>query len=387
MRQTGWRPLLLLLVLFLSSSIAAEDPPIGVLLRKDPTTLDVQTTGSSLFLVWGPEEEAILSTDAHRITFSGSQAQLGQWRFEARPFRLRSSGNSPTRVAGNRYEGWIEFLPTTGQKAGWQVVNRVPLERYLLGVLPREMPASFPPAALEAQAIAARTYALYQIVTRAPGTRVHLFSDVRSQVYGGVTQSIQEMEQAVAGTRGQVLFYQGKIFEAFYHSTCGGYTQSALAAFGGPDLPTLQPVPCGFCKDSRYYTPWRFSLTRADVQRILKPICKEYRLKLGKVQAILPVERGPGQHAAYLRIDHDHGSFEVDAALFREACRQLRLDGPRSTAFRCRQEGAGFLLEGVGWGHGVGLCQFGASGLAKQGLNAQEILQHYYPGSQVVELW
>ena len=99
---------------------------------------------------------------------------------------------------------------------------------------------------------------------------------------------------------------------------------------------------------------------------------------------LVPVDPGPGGHAAFLRVEHEHGRFEVDTIRFRL---KLLREIP-SPAFAIRREGSGFVLEGRGYGHGVGMCQFGANGLARDHhWSAARILAHYYPGTQLLQLW
>jgi len=156
-----------------------------------------------------------------------------------RGVRLQARGGL-VRHGARRYRGVIDLVPAGGRV---DVVNTVPSESYLQGVLPGEMPASWgddTPAALQAQAVAARTYALSHL---APGRWFDLYDDTRSQVYIGVDGEDRRANAAVAATRGQVLVYGGRLIDAFYSSTSGGHTESSANAFGGAPVPYLRGVP------------------------------------------------------------------------------------------------------------------------------------------------
>ncbi|MFQ5655783.1 MAG: SpoIID/LytB domain-containing protein, partial [Planctomycetota bacterium] len=194
----------LLLFLWARPALANDGPIVGVLLARGEADLAVGSPQQALRV----EAEGLFETlprGLHTLQFAGAISGIGSLRFAARPFRFRAGAGEPTQVGDRRYEGWIEVLPGKtgkGDARRWRVVNRLPLEQYLLGVLPREMSAStFPAAALEAQAIAARTYALYHIFTSPRGERVHLRADSRSQVYGG-RDPHPAVTRAVERTRG-----------------------------------------------------------------------------------------------------------------------------------------------------------------------------------------
>ena len=144
-------------------------------------------------------------------------------------------GGAPLDVAGKPYRGQI-VVSVTGKKL--DAVNDVPLEQYLAGVVPREMPAAWPAEALKAQAVAARSYALAHRLTGKP---YDLYADVRSQVYGGIQGEDARATAAIAATAGQVMLHGGKVVDALFHSTSGGRTVSAAEAFGA-DVPYLVSV-------------------------------------------------------------------------------------------------------------------------------------------------
>ena len=258
------------------------------------------------------------------------------------------------------------------------VTNVLPLEEYLLGVVGAEMPLSWPAAALQAQAIIARTYALYQKLN---GRQRHfdVYDTTASQVYQGTTHENKQARAIIQSTRGMVLFYQNSIFKAFFHSTCGGHTANARQVFAYADISPLGGRQCPYCRASPYYQ-WEY---RADIARLHR-LMLDLKLKLPFVgMAIHKQDR----HGRVLTIQIYFGKGRrttIPASIIR---RHLGNSKIRSTLFTIAPAENGILFCGKGWGHGVGLCQFGAKIMAAKGCNALEILQFYYPGAGIYRLW
>ncbi len=311
--------------------------------------------------------------------------------YDGQQFRVRADGAPYTEVGGRRYEGWIEFtwIPDAEGTGSWRMVNRLPMERYLAGVLAGEM-TSAEPAALQAQAIAARTFALYQMLTRSPGARIHVDASIRSQKYVGGKQDSAILD-AVQSTRGEVLFHQGRLFKSQYHSTCGGHTAGGSATFGTPNIKTLTSVRCTYCRNERFTKKgWSCSIPEKEIRNVIKRVAAAppYNIALGRISKIEPVDKQKGGHATYVKITHSGGHFELDATEFRN---RLLFDGGfrdlRSTSFAITKQGDAFHFTGHGFGHGVGMCQRGAMRAAVEGLDAIQILKFYYRGADVVQLW
>lgn len=376
----------------------SHGPTIKVLLLDDLERLTVRALdGSTLGLQVG-EEISQLSGE-EELRFRGDAATVAGREVSGARFWIwgetAAEGERLTRVEDRVYEGVLELNPPRRPGGRWILVNRLPLERYLLGVVPGEMDPwappgkkpKFPDDALRVQTVAARTYALYQILARGTGARYHVTADSRSQVYKGYNLHPRVVD-AVASTRGVVLTYEGKLFESFYHSTCGGATADASAVFGGVSLAPLAPTRCGYCKQSKHFQ-WESEISEREIRAALARFLDEHQVQIGRLAAIEPLDRGPGGHASYVRIRHAKGSFELDATVFRELLLAEGESGVRSTSFECRAEpdGAQFHFAGRGWGHGVGMCQWGAKGLADEGAGWRDILAHYYPRSVLTPLW
>jgi len=239
------------------------------------------------------------------------------------------------------------------------------------------MPASWPREALKAQAVAARTYVLFYCLDRA-ASEYDVTSTVDDQMYSGGTPQPSVFE-AVRQTSGQVLLYNGCLFPAFYHSTCGGSTDTPGRALGKPEYDFIGDTPCKWCSASKNFS-WTERLSAAELAA---------RLKKGGVKIVPPVREivptallSDGEHAA--KIIHADGEVTLSMANFR------RLVGRglvRSGRFECRLSGSVFIFTGHGSGHGAGLCQYGARGQAMAGKGYREILSYYYHNVRIGRLY
>jgi stage II sporulation protein D len=234
------------------------------------------------------------------------------------------------------------------------------------------MPNHWKPEALKAQAICVRTFALYLKGIGVNINSLHL-------AYRGTKKETPELKRIVAQTRGIVMLYKGDLFPAYFHSTCGGHTEDANLVFGKDGIPPLRGVKCDYCKDSKYYQ-WKREISKQELE---KGIRKAYP-SLKDVWEVRPLGRGPGRHISQVEIKYASGSQRMNANEFRLLVGQNHL---LSTAFEVADGGKTLKFSGKGWGHGVGLCQYGAGGMAENGSTWQEILKKYYPGVELVKIY
>ena len=265
-----------------------------------------------------------------------------------------------------------------------RAVNALDLQYYLLGVVGAEMPAYFDEEALAAQAVACRTFALYALERARKASRKRVFAATTGfQVYKGVGAETRSIRKAVMRTRGQALSWRGGLFSSYFHSTCGGHTASSKEALGVTSIAPLAGVACGACSYGRF-TNWSSVLEAGQLHLVAREYLEKNHpeLQLGEVQELEVAERSADGRALSLRLRHSLGVFEWRADRF-------RFPGTLpSTAFTPGRTGSGgWALRGSGFGHGVGLCQVGAGGLARDGLDYREILLHYYPGSELTEAY
>ncbi|APD09617.1 MULTISPECIES: SpoIID/LytB domain-containing protein [Thermus] len=265
-------------------------------------------------------------------------------------------------LEGRPYRGGVRLLAQGGKLL---VVNLVLLEDYLLGVLPGEMPEGFPPEALKAQAVLARTFAVNRLNPKAP---YDLCASELCQVYLGFAAEKPRYAQAVAATRGQVLSFGGKAISALYHADSGGMTAGSEEVFQVA-LPYLRPRPDPYARGPK--SAWRVAVPKERAEKALRSLGYTPRGE----EAPQVLERTPSGRAWRVRLL----GVEVQGP---EAGRLLRLMGlPSALA-----EFQGFEAVGRGAGHGVGLSQWGAKGMAEAGFDHREILGHYFPGTFLSEL-
>jgi len=286
-------------------------------------------------------------------------------------------------------------ISADGQKLA--VINALGIEKYLAGVIGAEMPSYWESQALKAQTIAARTYCLF-IKNR---FGVNRSWDVRksqaNQVYGGVTAETATIRRAVNLTGGQVMectLENGKktIFPAYYSSTCGGHTESSYNTFGD-FYPTLNGVKCPHCKEvsQKKYLSW--GPVKFDQQQTTEKLFSRYPKlsELEKIKSIEPsssVSPSRSGRVTSVRLIGENGK---DSYLRGEDLR-LTIDptGKRIKSTLCKismEDGQYCFKEGKGFGHGVGMCQYGTQAMARKGADFQEILQFYYPGMSLKKLY
>jgi stage II sporulation protein D len=259
-----------------------------------------------------------------------------------------------------------------------QIVNVVDLEAYLSSVVPREMSARWPPAALEAQSICARTYVLQRSDPRRP---YDLVPSELDQVYEGIASELPSSTAAVNATTGQVLKFGGAFARVAYSSCCGGHTEAAAEAWGGTPLPYLQGVVCTTCSDSPNYH-WATVIA-------LDTVAERYGFilaSIGELQDVRITERDPSGRARAFELVAARGSNVVQGGAFRRAIGSRALPSLLVTKLQRMSSQETLAVEGAGLGHGVGLCQWGARGMALDGRAAYEILAFYFPGASVDDL-
>lgn len=243
-------------------------------------------------------------------------------------------------------------------------INDVDLEDYLLSVVPSEMPGSWPLEALKAQAIAARSYALSNI-----GKNSSSGFDVKAtnedQVYNGVSSEQENTNRAVAETAGLVMRNQGKIVTAFFHSTSGGYTEVSENVWSKP-LPFLKSVP-DYDDESPHFA-WTRTLSTGDVATNMRKAGKD----VGSILAVMPVSRVPSQRVKQLLVAG------TDRTVFLTGEESRRIFALPSTNFNIGSAPDAYVFAGRGFGHGLGMSQWGAKKLASDGYNAAQILSYYY---------
>jgi stage II sporulation protein D len=276
-----------------------------------------------------------------------------------------------------KYRGGLEFCLEEGKLTAVNVLN---IEDYLRGVVPSEMPSDWPAEALKAQAVAARNYALQSVETTR-GATFNVYNTMTSQVYGGYDAETTAANKAVEGTRGTVMLSGGKTVSAFFHSSSGGFTENSEDVWSGR-LSYIRSKEDPYDKNSKHYN-WEVTYSAEQLRGKLAAA----GYKFSKVTDVIEVERtssdarvmvlavkGMGTDGKSLRVEIKNAD-KVRAAL-----------GLKSALFEFtnKYDSSGNLtvivFKGSGWGHGLGMSQYGARGMAQEGFDYKEILNYYYSG-------
>ncbi|MFK7895857.1 MAG: SpoIID/LytB domain-containing protein [Myxococcota bacterium] len=274
------------------------------------------------------------------------------------------------RVGERTYRGAIRVTTEAGRI---QVLNRVRLEDYVTSILGAEMSPSWPAQALQAQAVAARTYALHHAERRS-GEPWDVQATVASQVYRGISAESPETRAATQATAGEILTYKKAPILAVFHSTSGGQTATAGEVWG-EDHPYLRSVEVDE-EDDAPHTYWRSVFKGAGFESTLVAA----GLKVGRVSSVQVVARTGSGRVRALRIAGGRGVAQLEGDALRNLVGALAL---RSRLFDVRAVPDGFAFVGSGYGHGVGMSQWGARGMAERGDVYQRILARFYPGARL----
>ncbi len=290
---------------------------------------------------------------------------------------------------GRRYRGDVDLVPDNGTLA---VINRLDLEEYLRGVLPGEIGSRDPRdrAALQAQAVAARSYAAARMGERRP--LYDVTATVSDQVYGGQAVERAETDDAVRQTHGLVLTWGDRIITAPYHAHGGEVTAAPDEVFWKRGAePFLRPVNdrtasggC-FC-DVSGNRGWERRFTFDELRTLLAQYGREAGVSLtGDVRGVRVASRGPSGRVTALELETSAGRAILRGNDIRFVLRRDAAILP-STSFQLEVLGTALVLRGVGNGHGVGMSQWGAIGRARAGQDARAILAAYYPGTRLSPL-
>lgn len=305
----------------------------------------------------------------------GGQIAISKW--QASQIWLEPKGDGFIFIGDRWYRGRALLIPTG---KGITAVNFVDLEQYLYSVLGAEMAGDWPQEALKAQAVAARTYALYE--RQKSGNRIYDLGDSQGwQVYKGVATESPGTYAAVNATAGEVLTYNGQIILAAFHSASGGHTENVEDVWMEA-LPYLRGVP-----DYDMGTPgyqWRKTFSNNELSRRISGV--------GRIISMTPERTTPRGSIISMKVVGDAGTRIISGNDLRNAL------GLRSTRFRVFPQGvqagskgaakipSSFIIDGYGFGHAVGMSQWGAYKLAQHGIPYTSILAHYYRGASLAKI-
>ena len=296
---------------------------------------------------------------------------------------------------GKRYRGELIIVPVD---SGRLVVNRLSMDSYLRGVVPLEIgsrtDAEF--AAVQSQAVAARTYAYKHLN---PSRAFDMYSTVQDQVYGGVDAEKPQADSAITTTADVVVLYNGQPISTPYHSTCGGSTAAVTEVwYNQPDEPYLRPVSDRIPGSDHFYCDpsprfaWTQSYDAAGLRAVMEKYLAAYtnapKSGIGKITDIKEDGRTPSGRIRALSVQTETGTYSLRGNDIRFVLRDPKGAILNSTYFNFQEtkangEVSGLNIDGRGYGHGIGMCQWGAIGRARAGQNFRTILETYYPGTTI----
>ena len=365
-----------------------ENPPnIRILLHKNIKEIQIEI--NQPYSISDFKSDKLL---ANRDNLTKSVIYLKSGDFKTRPLTSDYSHNAPTtfvRADGNvsiftnhgfvklnksKYCGKLILVPNSNDK--FSILEEIGIEEYLPGVIEGEMPTMWSDDALQAQVIAARTYAIYK---RKINSDALYHINKLDLAYKGSYLNQIKTKEIVDKSRGTVMVYDWKLFPGYFHSTCGGHTEDINLVFNLKSIPPLSGVDCGYCNKSKFFH-WKKRLKKYEIQNRLNFT----KSKVKKIRNITAEKIGPGGHCSTIKIEHAGGTKRVNANDFRLIIGPNKL---RSTSCNIKNNGSSLIFEGSGWGHGVGLCQYGTQGMAKSGFKWYDILRHYYPEIDLVKIY
>lgn len=271
-------------------------------------------------------------------------------------------------IGNNKYYGDI-YIKQVDSKL--QIVNFVDIEKYLLGVVPYEMPSSFPLEALKAQTVIARSYAQTNINRKKKD--FDLYDDTRSQVYSGIPKSrLSNVEKAIKETKGEVITYNGRVIDALFHSYSGGYTASAKEVYGN-DIEYLKPVEDIYSKGvPMSVLTWTYLIPKSQLEK-----------EIGFIPLDYDIEYTESNRVKYIILYNEDRSLEkkYTGAEFR---RKYSTSKIKSTAYNINIENGDIKVVGSGYGHGVGFSQWSSKTMAEdEKMSYKDIINFFYTGVKI----
>lgn len=338
------------------------------------------------------QKELLHSQTSQTIYVRPSQSgiRFGKHRLNLNNLEIRPATAQPSIWLNDHlYHGRVRLhRKTNGRLAA---VNVVAMEDYLASVVDSEMPAAFPIAARQAQAIVARTYALYQCQQSAKHPYFDLYADTRSQKYLGyqyydrnhrhLAGESKQSRQIVRDTRAIVCTHRNQLFCTYFSAVCGGQTTAGRHVFTDAG-PSLQSVECSWCRDAKRFR-WSVQIPNAKLESQLTSYFRGHSIPMTSPLSIKPAPGVPHTNPMQAPLWNVVDAARNTQSITRPALRRLFPSRLPSPHFIAEADGANWNFQGRGHGHGVGLCQWGARGLALGNRRATDIVRYYYPGSDI----
>ena len=365
-----------------SSSPIADEVQVTIMNDLNLRSIEVTPLNGDVRITVGKTEISVRSGEPIYLTRSGSEIELevDGTTFWGATIQINSPvGGSfklyvPSSSQMRSYSGSLD-IQVQGNNGELRVINRIPLEDYVASVVSSEYGLKDIEGA-RAMAVVARTYALHAL----QNGRTLLDSE-RSQVYKGLSRLSEASRQAAMSTRGQVLTYKGELIDAVYSSSNGGRTASNETIWGSSPLPYFSSRKDPWDAKTSPHAKWEWKASEGDVHKALS---SRFGLDVREVDILSKAADGRVEE---VRLKSRRGSKEISGTVF-GAAMAASFGGTtlRSTYFDMSKRGGSYTFEGRGYGHGVGLSQWGAHGMALDGRSYGEILDFYYDGARLEQM-
>ena len=380
--------LLMLLLIAVPSGANASAAPftdeVRVTIMDDLNLRSIGVTPLSgdVRILAGRNEISVRSGERIHLSRRGSEIvlEVGGKTFRGPSIQINSPlGGSfeldvPSSNHVRSYTGSLD-IHVQGESGDLRVINRVPLEDYVASVVSSEYGLKDVEGA-RAMAVVARTYALHALQNGQT-----LLDSERSQVYKGLSRLTESSRQAAMSTRGQVLTFKGDLIDAVYSSSNGGRTASNETIWGSSPLPYFSSRKDPWDAKTSPHAKWEWKASEGDVHKALS---KAFGMDVRDVDIISKADDGRVEE---IRLKSRRDSREISGTAFRATmARSFGGTTLRSTYFDLKKRGGSYAFEGRGFGHGVGLSQWGAHGMALDGRSYDEILDFYYDGVRLEQL-
>ena len=368
-------------------------PTIRVRLTPLPVeSADISTTSPCRILAGGPGDLRLSEPlRPALVRLAGGTWHIAGQSIEADHLEIVTDPPGRVRLGSREYRGSLRLLAVGDGR--FLVVGHVNLESYLAGVLPEELYAHWSLQAYRALAVAARTFAMYQMRNFGASHDYDLDATQRSQVYGGFSSETEKAWRAVRSTHGQVLAYgpagDERVFLAQYSACCGGIVNDAGVLRGGTDIPPLRGGQrCDDCRACSRYRWAAVTVSKRDLYDCLAATYGRVRALQGLARLRVTERTSYGRAVWVEAVDPDGRSARLRFSSIRTALFSGGLPAARKLhSMNCRIRDLGQdiqFYDGRGFGHGVGLCQWGAEGKARKGSSAEQMLEFYYPGATII---
>ena len=301
----------------------------------------------------------------------------GKVKIKNKVYSLPLKITNPSFIVVNKkiYRGNI--IVRLSQKGKLNIINEVDIEDYLKGILPKEANSAWPIEALKTQAVISRSYVLKNFKKHSKDG-FDVCSTIHCQVYGGASAETKTCNEAVVKTFGEVVVYDNKIAQTLFHSSCGGHTEDPKYVWEWTTKTPkyLEGLKDKYCKDNPNQD-WTSTLKEQTIRE--KLIKAGY--KIGKIKSISTSGKTPGLAKEHIVIKHAKGTLKLNSYKFRTSVDPWLIKSTMINSIK--KDGNSFIFKGNGWGHKVGLCQWGSKFMADKGFSYKQILQFYYPSTSI----